>query len=202
MKYFDIKSMCYVILVIVLTSCAAFSTPPKEMSRSIDFQSDGTIEIVAHNGIVKVVGWDQSEVKVTAQAYDDPDHQPRADDALKATAINFRKSDEHLIVTVENSIYDSDEYSEGLLDGILAYTGNVKNPELVYQVHVPNESRCNVLVKKGAIQFVDVLGRVDATVDVGFINASISDNTENVLQTRGANCSLSAQYAAGRWVQF
>lgn len=201
MKYHDIKTILCVLMFIMLTGCSIGDNQMAILSKSHDFQSGGTIEINAKTAIVKVVGWDKSEVKVTAKGYGDPELLPSDVEVEKAIAFDSRPNNGHLTITLNNAIIDSDENSEGLLDAIFTIVGIVKNTA-VYEIHIPKDSRCNVSVQKGAIEFDDVEGRVDATLDVGEIKAGISGNEENVLQVRGKNCTLAAQYTAGRWVQF
>ena len=136
----------------------------KEFSKTLDFDSKGTLKMKTYKGKIKLIPWDKNKIEIYAEIIAPDDLKDRYKKAIvKATNIDISGDKEYLSV---KSNYE-DVPSEKSFFGI---GGSKTYPYVNYRIKIPKNIDLIIKDYKSKIYFSDLSGSFDIDTYKGEIN--------------------------------
>ena len=174
------KTFVIFILFSILISAVAFSksTYTREFKKTVNFRSNGNIEVKTTNGKIDVTSWNRNDVEIFAEIKVKANSRREANRILDKVEIRIDRSAGRLIIEPD---YPKRNSGDSFWDNI--FNSNRK-PTVNFTIRVPEETNLNLRSTNGHVAASDVEGETVLKTTNGGIEAddlkgSVDANTTN-----------------------
>jgi DUF4097 and DUF4098 domain-containing protein YvlB len=161
------------VLSMLFTASAAMpADKSREIRKTVDFASGGSIKVETVSGEITVTSWNTEEVEVVATIDAKKMDRDEAEELLPQFKLNLRKQGRRLTIEIEEPDNDGDGGIGSLLRAIMG--GWNKRYSISYDVKVPRESDVKAETVNGTIRISGITGNAHGGTVNG--NVRLEDN--------------------------
>jgi DUF4097 and DUF4098 domain-containing protein YvlB len=142
------------------------STVTETFQKKIDFKNGGFLSLSNTNGDIEIRSWDKNEVEIIAYKKVKASDRETAEKLMKRLEIEFRNSDDEIIIKTN---YPRSSSGEGFFGWIFGKDHASFSVE--YEIKVPEEIDLNIHTTNGEVRIEKIAGRLRLESTNGKINA-------------------------------
>lgn len=183
------KGLAIIIIILFLMSTflASASTHTREFRKTIDFLSQGKVNVRTVNGVIDLISWEKNTVEIFAEIKIKNHSSREAQELLNKVEIVIDLRGDELFIDAD---YPQREHGDGFWNWVF---GSGCRPVIDFYIKVPKQTNLNLHTTNGKILTEDVDGKSELHTTNGSIDAEHMKGSLDAYTTNGSifvSCSF------------
>jgi len=164
----------------IATILQAKSTYTRDFKKTIDFKSNGKVEVKTTNGNINMTSWDRNAVKVEAEIKVKARSRREAEKLLDKVKILVDRSGDRITIAPD---YPKRRNGDSFWDAVF---GSGNRPVVNFTIKVPRETNPNLRSTNGRLSVSDIEGETSLKTTNGGIEARDMIGSADARTTNGS----------------
>lgn len=171
-----------VFLILFLISlpviCYSGTTYTREFKKTLDFKSNGDVEVKTTNGKIEVTSWNKNSVEIFAEIKVKSNSRREAERILDRVEIRVDRSSDRIYIEPD---YPKRDRDDSFWDWIF---GSESRPVVNFTIKVPEETNLNLRSTNGHVSASDIEGEIvmkttNGGIEADHLQGTVAANTTN-----------------------